>query len=361
MSPFRKTTHRENGELFLDTPSRRKKRAPSVATALRVAEAFFPLVGPVCRCLLRTHEHFHAVLDAAAAAGCMLCVGWLVTHHRRRRRKDFIRVLGGLCAGGHLRPAEGLVAGRFAWLVWPGEQGELAAQVRDCRALRRACEGGRLDAAAWVAGSFGITEAWELYGPFLAAVSGGHLEVAKWIVGSLGVIKQFRKYNGAVHERACESGNLELFKWCCEKFHVANNRRLTLLHCIFQGRSAESTQICRYIVEHFRLSSMGTPVFKVNRLDVLLWLTDRFSCTLTNSIVILALMGEGGPGMAKWICGTQNATDLPFKLYITCKNPSGDVELVKFMLTEVNQGDLQLRHALMCFLCAVESGNISVA
>ncbi|KAH3723102.1 hypothetical protein Pelo_18195 [Pelomyxa schiedti] len=181
-----------------------------------VAEGLFPLVSRVCSSLVSHYDSHYQVLAAAADAGATSCISWLIKSHnmgrdtsgdmnstgatadgreregcdgeervivlrrmrRRRAEKEFIRVLGGLCFGGHLEVAQKLVDGHFPGIVWPGcsDRGEsssavalevkLSDYIRSSDLLERVCAMGHSDLVKWMVDQFNIREPWEFVDAF---------------------------------------------------------------------------------------------------------------------------------------------------------------------------------------------------
>ncbi|KAH3762706.1 hypothetical protein Pelo_5437 [Pelomyxa schiedti] len=116
---------------------------------LRVAEAMFPLAGPVCRAIMRAREASRRrFLRCCGEAQAPSCCRWFLAHfphgppivsgpvptpspqqcqegqgewRRQGWGKECMAVLTGLCAGGHLDSARGFVDEGAPWgsLLWP--------------------------------------------------------------------------------------------------------------------------------------------------------------------------------------------------------------------------------------------------
>ncbi|KAH3744328.1 hypothetical protein Pelo_14262 [Pelomyxa schiedti] len=353
-----------------------------------IAEAMFPLVGRACSSVLANWEHWSLAVGWAAEAGSRLCVGWLLRSRRRagvgpggtrrilRRRgnKAFMRVLEGLCVGGHLGMARSLVdpdggdhgdggdggcGGDWAaglGLVWQdggvdrdgdddwvvGDSG-LVDHVRASDLLKGVCEKGHVEVAKWVIERFLMKDPWDLAAPLSGAVSGGHLELAQWLVNTFHLAPKFkggRRWSD-LHKEACKSENLEVVKWCLGTFPVAN----IPFHAIHQslvGKSSKSVEVCKFI--KWRISTSlrhgaPDPSFAfINNLDVLKWALSAnyhsFGTPTKENLEILCAESEGVQ-FCQWLVEERSFTPTPLMFCSACNNSEDNTQTAKWLSTRV--------------------------
>ncbi|KAH3761072.1 hypothetical protein Pelo_7078 [Pelomyxa schiedti] len=213
------------------------------------------------------------------------CLGWLMAHREGRGRnegggKEWLAVLRGLCVGGHIEAARILVdtavttcdsgggggGGRGSGGIdghhmngGCGCGGNMEAEVRDVMGrggdddslLSCVCGEGQLRVAQWIVSRFGVTETWELWWPFVAALRGGHLEVCKWIADCLMDVRTAASVLGWSMLQSCafEGGNLELLKWFTDSFQIDRCPLHSMVESFLQRNV--STDALDWISKHF--------------------------------------------------------------------------------------------------------------
>ncbi|KAH3745415.1 hypothetical protein Pelo_13164 [Pelomyxa schiedti] len=331
-----------------------------------VAEAMFPLVGRACTSMLAWLEHWGMAARCAAEAGSRLCVGWLLRNRRRggpqqacaaaadgvgggeggeetrrrlRRRgnKVFMRVLEGLCVGGHLGMAQCLVdpdrgdggcGGDWAaglGLVWWDDDDDdggcvvdnssLGDHVRSSDLLKGVCEKGHVEVAKWVVERFVVRETWEFAGPLSAAVTGGHLELAQWLVNTFDLVPKLRGCSWMdLHTGACRSENLEVVKWCLETFPVAGETSsYRIFGYCFGGKSSKSVEVCQWAMSAF--PSFTTP---------------------TKENLERLCSGAEGFQFCKWLVEERSFTPTPSMFQSACRNSTDNVQTAKWLSTRAS-------------------------
>ncbi|KAH3757714.1 hypothetical protein Pelo_10499 [Pelomyxa schiedti] len=369
-----------------------------------VAEAMFPLVPRVCSSLLAHNEKRRPVLSAAAGAGSPRCISWVLKHNnnnsssitncigggssssggsgesesdiRRRGNKDFMEVLEGLCAGGHLGMAQRLIDGNWPGLTWWNEGGASGASssdgiedyVRDSHILRRTCASGHSDVAKWLIEKFNIRETWEFTDPLVGALKGGHLELAQWLTATFDLVtklRDFETYNLDVHYEACKTGKLDVLKWCFDTFPLRdNNGSYRYFAACMRGKTSNYVEACQYVQDKFDFPSppSDTILDNIQNVDVLKWvksalpvLVTGIHSTLSNCIVEkLCRKLEG----AKYIVEACSIVPTPMLFRAVCRNPKGDIQPVKWLSTRVTCSPVDLEDAL---IAALAKGNIAIA
>ncbi|KAH3765071.1 hypothetical protein Pelo_3076 [Pelomyxa schiedti] len=353
----------------------------------RVAEAMFPLVGRVCRSLLRHYRKTDAVLKFAAEAGSRRCVDWMLKHRdesrggsgdcgttheeargwnkRVRRNKEFWHVLSRSCAGGHLGMARLLVDGRWPGLVWDsgGFCGALVDHVRASRILRRVCEKGHGDVAKWLVETFNFSEPWEFVEPFCGAVSGGFLDLAQWIVDAFDLIKPFHQYTWMkIHVSACLSGKIDVVKWCFETFpfqDLRDNFYRVFINCL-SGKKPTQVEVCKYVSEHILRQEVSSARY-IHTVEILKWVLSTYpSFSPTQTDLEHLCMDSRGFDLIKWLVeeSLTSVTPNPGMFIAACQNPEDDVKLAQWLSTKVTLSPDDLRKS---FSSALARNNTSIA
>ncbi|KAH3765863.1 hypothetical protein Pelo_2266 [Pelomyxa schiedti] len=394
------------------------RRAPvkvkHAVALLGVAEAMYPLVGRACSSLLTHWEHWSMAAGLAATAGSPRCVSWLVRNrdrHRygnmpetdddgddgdgdgggeessgmrmRRRRsrgnKAFACVLGGLCVGGHLGMAKGLVdpgdcgsgggGGGVDWggLAWQDGDGDcvvdngLVDHVRASDMLTRVCEKGHMEVAKWIIERFSVRETWEFAGPLSAAVSGGHLALAQWMVATFDLVPKFGDCPWLdIHPDACKSENLEVVKWCLETFPVDKIRSYKILNACLSGKTSKCAELCQYVKERVPSLYPSTPSFySICNLDVLKWAMHAFlvAAPTKDNVERMCAAPEGIP-FCQWLVDERAFTLTAAMFSCACKNSKDNAQTAKWLSTRVPLSPEDICDA---FVTALTHSNISIA
>ncbi|KAH3767092.1 hypothetical protein Pelo_1041 [Pelomyxa schiedti] len=359
-------------------------------TLMSVGEGFFPLVPRTCRLVLSHDNKYYNALEAAAEAGAQSCLNWLITNHnannnnndgvndqagnRRNETKEFIRVVGGLCCGGHLDTATRLMdvyrGGHGHWpsngiTWWGGCRGEgegyIVEHVKMENTISEVCRRGHLDVAKWMVERFGYTDHWELlYGPLTAALSKGRLEVAKWIMGEINDPQSVKKYFSGrpriIHGLACRSGNVEAIKWVLHMFPLDYTiTGGTFFHYLREN----CTAVCECIKEHAPLPFNPGDIDSIPNAEVLRWTTSAFpSFKITSEIIQIACPKEGGLDLLKWAIEDHSVTPTPELFRAACKNRTENLEVMKWLSTKVT---LSPEDACECFAISLSINNITTA
>ncbi|KAH3742566.1 hypothetical protein Pelo_16032 [Pelomyxa schiedti] len=367
----------------------------------RIGEGVFPLVGRACRSLVSYYQKYGVVVEAAAEAGAASCVDWLVrdrkaTGGRRcddygndaggleglegdmtttRGRKEFVRVLGGLCRGGHLAMAQRLVDGHWPGLVWPASASDSASasgNAGDCgdvelvdhvrastKIMKRVCKKGHLDVVKWMTERFHIREPWEFLSPLNGALSGGHLEVAQWMASTFDLVSQFSKYNFLdAHSHACRSENLAVVKWCFENFPV-NRTKFGILNFL-AGKTSGCVKVCEYITPHIIVPSnrLGHELAGIRRVDVLHWASLTFPLFTPVGEIEAFCEEKGGLDVVKALVEEHSIKPSPEMFRASCRNKKDSVPLVKWLSTMLRLSPKDLCDS---FAVAVGHSNTSIA
>ncbi|KAH3722712.1 hypothetical protein Pelo_18582 [Pelomyxa schiedti] len=380
-----------------------------------VVEALFPLRGLVCKALVVLPNRWHVALRAAVEAGSTSYVDWLIASRRRRNtaaredeevtktdglgeggspsttmedgigrrrreNKEFMCVLGGLCAGGHLEEAQRLVGGDWPGLTqnrdqhaglssgveksggethYSGEQ-ELAENVRASGILREVCGRGRRDTAKWLIQRFGIKDLWEFVGPLGSALASGHLELAQWMVGTFDLVERFKKHGYRdFHSNACESGNLEVVKWCFATFPQACSHYSTFMACI-GGKRGSSEEICQYVSKHIELPHSLDPIeFSfIRRLDVLKWVMSELPGVIASVPLYVTEDFSGPIEFIKFFVEANLVTVTPELFLTVCRNFEDSTKLVKWLSTRLLLSQEDIDNS---FVTALANSNTSIA
>ncbi|KAH3767473.1 hypothetical protein Pelo_653 [Pelomyxa schiedti] len=370
-----------------------------------VGEALFPLRGLVRRALVAHTHKWRAALRAAAEAGSTSCVDWLIAwrrsrgqgegegadgdggvleppsavmQRRRRKNKEFVNVLWGLCVGGHLGEAQRLLGGGWPGLTWMGvdvdavgcgsgsgsywgEQ-DLHDHVRASGILLGACRRGWTDVAKWLVQRFGIRDPSEFAQPLEGALAGGHLELAQWMVGTFSLVKGWRKYSSMdFPSKVCRSENLDVVKWCFEmfpQFNVLSSYR-TFASCI-AGKTSSCLEICQYVRKHLELQHPpgNTEIDYVKRLDVLKWMMSEFSIVPTNEMAESLCRGMEGLEFIKFFVEGNLVTATPALFIAACRTFEDNTQLVKWLSTRVLLSQEDIYNS---FVAALANSNTSIA
>ncbi|KAH3761269.1 hypothetical protein Pelo_6909 [Pelomyxa schiedti] len=378
-----------------------------------IAEAMFPLVGRACSSMLAWLEHWGMAARCAAEAGSRLCVGWLMRNRRRdppqvcaaaaaadgvgdegngvvvveesvggceggvetrrrlRRRgnKAFMRVLEGLCVGGHLGMAQCLVdpdggdhgdGGCCGWaaglgLVWWDDDDEcvvddsLVDHVRDSDLLKGVCEKGHVEVAKWVVERFMVRETWEFAEPLSAAVSGGHLELAQWLVNTFDLVPKFSGCSWIdLHTGACKSDNVEVVKWFLETFPVKDEK-------------SKSVEVCQFIKNRISFPPELIPPFIcICNLAVLKWAMSAFPSTTAPTKENLERLCSGPEGVqfCQWLVEERSWTPTPWMFQSACLNSTDNVQTAKWLSTRVPLSPEVITDS---FIISLANNNTSIA
>ncbi|KAH3723114.1 hypothetical protein Pelo_18182 [Pelomyxa schiedti] len=368
-----------------------------------IAEAMFPLVGRACSSMLAWLEHWGRAARCAAEAGSRLCVGWLLRNRRsqppcggadedeetrrrgmRRRRgnKAFMRVLEGLCVGGHLGMAQSLVdpgghggdgccsgwaAGiGLVWLDGGGEcvvDNSLVDHVRASDLLKGVCEKGHVEVAKWVVERFMVRETWEFAEPLSAAVLGGHLELAQWLVNTFDLVPKFSGCSWiASPSDSCESENVEVVKWFLETFSASELfYTFYTLSCCLCGKSSKSVEVCKFINEGMS-SLYDTPhlVYGIRNLDVMKWAISSFPSfeAPTKKNLERFCAGPEGVQFCQWLVEERSFTPTPLMFQSACKNTKDNTQTAKWLSTRVPLSPEVITDS---FIISLASNNTSIA
>ncbi|KAH3761270.1 hypothetical protein Pelo_6910 [Pelomyxa schiedti] len=372
----------------------------------------FPLVGRACSSMLAWLEHWGMAARCAAEAGSRLCVGWLLRNRRtvgppqvcaaaadgvggdeggeetrrrlrRRGNKAFMRVLEGLCVGGHLGMAQCLVdpdggdhgdGGCCEWaagigLVWWDDDDEcvvdnsLVDHVRDSDLLKGVCEKGHVEVAKWVVERFMVRETWEFVEPLSAAVSEGHLELAQWLVNTFDLVPKFSGCSWIdLQTGACKSGNVEVVKWCLETFPVKDKMRsYKILGYCLGGKSSKSVEVCQLIKNRISFPPELIPPFIcIWNLAVLKWAMSAFPSTTAPTKENLERLCSGPEGVqfCQWLVEELSFTPTPSMFPSACRNSTDNVQTAKWLSTRV-----PLSPEVICdsFISSLANNNTSIA
>ncbi|KAH3759058.1 hypothetical protein Pelo_9128 [Pelomyxa schiedti] len=337
----------------------------AVSCVLATAEAMFPLVALASRAALLLQSKCHCAsrrypaIEAAAGALSPRCVAWLILRNsrggnsppalpglssttgggggggdygtmeierdrrRRRKGKEQVAVLGGLCAAGHLRMAQRFVENGCecwesdgggggsdtpppkAWALWQSSGG--VSVTCDSVTGRRSSDSaigvtahdelGCLSILDWSRagknGSAGYDEFWGKRGLFhiIEEVSrNGHLEVLKWLVPNC--VKEINKGNKMVLfgclRKAFQNGNLHILKWLVDTFDLGDVVSGMELASSFQPMKGRVSDV-KLFVETFPHWDFSEPQDLADSaalckgssadetIEVCKWLKDRFS------------------------------------------------------------------------------------
>ncbi|KAH3761694.1 hypothetical protein Pelo_6494 [Pelomyxa schiedti] len=266
------------------TPFTRVDSRDAVVTTMRVGEAMFPLVGRVCRSLLRHYDRYYRLIEAAAeAAPCYttptastgtgggLCVNWLLANYRketspeagpgemtvemrmkRRVAKEFVHVLAGLCRAGNLATAQWLVDGNWPGLVWCGTTSAATTTTMTTTTATTMTT----EEEAWGGRCGGELEGGRLADhvrefPILKrACKKGHLDVARWLVERFGFREPW-EFFAPLHS-AVSGGHLELAQWMVNTFDLASQfRRYSRMKIQLRSCKSENLGVVKWCFETF--------------------------------------------------------------------------------------------------------------
>ncbi|KAH3723284.1 hypothetical protein Pelo_18012 [Pelomyxa schiedti] len=384
-----------------DGTTRTRVKFKHTVTLCAIAEAMFPLVGRACKSIVSHYERWGTAVGVAAEAGSRLCVGWLLRNRRtagpldgadgvggggggggdegngvgvvpvpvqsvgggggddderRRRRKGnkaFLRVLEGLCVGGHLGMAQCLVdpgdrgGGGCDWaaglgLVWLDGGGDdecvvdngMVDHVRASDLLKSVCEKGHVEVAKWIVERFMVRETWEFAGPLSAAVSGGHLELAQWLVDTFDLAPKLSgcSWYFNIHEDSCKSGNVEVVKWCLEKFTV-DRPFYTVQYCV-TGKSSKSVEVCQLINKRISNPVSTHSLYGIHNLEVMKWAISAYpSIGTTEDNLATLCAGPEGVQFCQWLLDERSFTPTPSMFQAACKNTKDTTRTAKWLLS----------------------------
>ncbi|KAH3731498.1 hypothetical protein Pelo_17670 [Pelomyxa schiedti] len=438
-------------------------RTTVVSCVFATAEAMFPLVALASRAVLLLHSKCHGnksrhYLSVEAAAGALSprCVVWIIRsksrrmamgtgcwwetevdasrdrnarlpsptltsssaargddadtdtamgmdyHHQRRKAKEQVAVLRGLCVGGHLKIAQrfaesgcecwceegGGIDGSStteltkAWVLWPPNSGgggdkSITGRTSDIASSFQLPGVGK----NWSAPLCG--EFWGKRGLFhiMGEVSiNGHLDVLKWLV--LDCVKQI-KGNKAVLcgclRGAIRNGHLHILKWLVSTFDLRELVRRMGLECSFQPRKGrvsdvkifvetfphwhfghsqcltasaasckgcsaeEIIETCQWLKDRFPLN--GAAVLLVTRSlpknsQVVQWaLSDVTDSETLNGTWRRTCAGTGDVEFGKWVVEEKGVAATTNNFMVACSGTHDNVEFLKWLFQKVG-GDL---------------------
>ncbi|KAH3763869.1 hypothetical protein Pelo_4274 [Pelomyxa schiedti] len=390
-------------------PHGEKGAAPAMtreqaAALCGVAEAMFPLRRLARRALVARCTKWHVALRAAAEAGSTSCVDWLLTT-RRRTADEEEAARDGEGEGEAVvqlvsqQEKRNLVDGDWpglAWVEYPpllggADHGEAAARshgnidcgnrelgdyVRDSQILTGVCQRGWGDVAKWIVQRFEIRELWEFVKPMGAALEGGHLELAQWMAGTFNLLERFREYSMMkFHTQACKSENLEVVKWYFERSPPLEDSGAilaTFCACLEGKKSNSCVEICKYAREYLGLpcdpdSDWFNELSRIRRVDVLQWVVSEFNvapsiddagmyCQRRNALEFLKFLLVDG------LDGQPILTATPALFISACKGIKGSnsMQVVKWLSTRVNT-PLSAEEIDLSFITALANNETSIA
>ncbi|KAH3767731.1 hypothetical protein Pelo_397 [Pelomyxa schiedti] len=387
----------------------------------------FPLVALASRAVLLLHSKSHCrsrhylSIEAGAGALSPRCVAWLIQNkssqnrgnalplassasdegymnaememdrRRRRKAKEQVAVLRGLCVGGHLKMAQRFVENGCEF--WCEEGGEIdsstAGHTKALVLWPPSSDGGgdnsftarSSDSVSWSSPLCG--EFWSKRGVFhiMGEVSiNGHLDVLKWLVRNCGEINKGNKeVLGGCLRGAILSGHLQILQWLVSTFDLDELMSRMGQECSFQPRKNRVSDV-KLFVETFPHWDFSESQFLASSaasckgcsadeiIETCQWLKDRFSLDgsqfllVTRSLLKNAQVvqwavsdvtdssalegiwrstctGTGDVQFGKWIVEEKGVAATTDDFMVACSGTHDNVEFLKWLFQKVG-GDL---------------------
>ncbi|KAH3722853.1 hypothetical protein Pelo_18441 [Pelomyxa schiedti] len=241
---------------------------------------------------------------------------------------------------------------------------DLCDNVRATAILLDVCERGWVDVAKWLVQRFGFRHPWEFVEPLGGALEAGNLELARWMVDTFDLVERVTRYKRStrslgldLHSKACKSGNLDVIKWCFERFPQVDSS-CSLITCIW-GKSSNSVENCKYVRNHLAAFFHPGPLeFRyIRRPDVLKWMLSEFDTVPTGEMAENLARREGLEFVKFFVEGNLIVAT-PSLFLAACKDHNDDTQLVKWLSSRLELSKADLDNS---FVTALAHSNTSIA
>ncbi|KAH3766861.1 sel1 repeat family protein [Pelomyxa schiedti] len=349
---------------------------PAVSCVLATAEAMFPLVPLATRAVLASlssgcgvpgSRHYRTVEDAAAAL-CPKCIAWIISNRPtssqqgdgglgrgsgsgRRKAREQVAVLKGLCIGGHLVMAQRFVD--YGCECWPGEEGtgngrlQLWSFVSDTRvsggAIADSSPVVRVSLppsvnAALDPGTELGDEFWSERGRFHImgeVCKYGHLEVLKWLLSGIPLQTDAKSLLEGFISEASSNGHLHILTWLLDNYDlervatekIATSHKIAVsdLKCLIEKYPSLHHPFLQSAA-YSRRSSEDEVI------EVCQWLKNRFTVNITDFFREMGVCPRYTRVLQWALSDVTNVDILRDAWLFAC--PSCDVELGKWFIDE---------------------------
>ncbi|KAH3723040.1 hypothetical protein Pelo_18255 [Pelomyxa schiedti] len=336
----------------------------TTSCVLATAEAMFPLVALASRAVAlsstcRGSRHYSAI-EAAAASLSPKCVAWMISHRDgwderegalagrgdgekrgkeggRRKAREQVAVLAGLCGAGHLQMAQRFVESGFESYgedtskipLWSTHSGDHDPET----------EKGTMQLRPHT----GLEEGTDLADEFLSnrgifhimeqVCKNGHLGVLKWVVSALFQIHYSDKMMlGSCLCTATRNGHLHIIKWFLDTFGFefgAIDAKLQLKNGVSDVKSfVEGFPHWKYLEEMAKCVALAEGASTDEIIEVCKWLSNRFSIP---EVDFLSWELPNHHNLIKWALSGEDKCEYWWRL--SCSD-CGDVELGKWFVEE---------------------------